>query len=787
MPALGYAPGTLSLWFALAAGLGAIASYVRAFSLQAAGGAPFDAAVALARRLYYAFAASILVASALLLYRLMEHDFRLSYVASYSGRELPFRYLFSTFWAGQEGSFLLWLFWGAIIGLFVLRSAKEQEPPVMAVYILSFLGIVAILVKQSPFRFLAEVPPDGSGLNPLLQDPWMVIHPPVMFAGFASLSVPFAFAIAALWTKRWDGWVVRAMPWALFTFVCLGTAILMGGYWAYKTLGWGGYWAWDPVENTSLVPWLATTALVHGMYLQKAREKHRKINIILAIFAFCTILYGTFLTRSGVLADFSVHSFVDLGITGWLVAIIVVFLVGGLALLAFRWREIPVVNEIDPATGMEKEEPFLSRSLLFILSVTLFSASGLVILLGTSAPIITRIGGKASQVATSFYDTTHTPIAILMTLLIALVPFVSWRGETWAAIGKKVAMAGVFGLLGVILFLFLGVRKPVDLLFLGAAAFGFASSAEIIVLFVQRKAIRSAGGYFAHVGTSIMLVGILISGAYEMKTQVTLTRDKPLVLENHGRPVSLTFTGLYFVNDDGVVKSAGQLDRTQLADRRAKQAMEVTVTEGRTVWKAYPKLYQNEKTGQLMANPDVRKSFLLDLYISPQSYEPGAPARTEGTVAVLRKGEEKALSGVNVKFVGFATEGQHMDGGTFTIGTKLEVTSAGKTAEVTPKFLVTLGGPDGERMESPETPLPGTERGLVRVRRVSPNDGAVEIEILGLDPTGDVKAAIPETLSIDVTTKPLISLVWGGFYVMMLGGFLAMIKRAKDARQAAIA
>ncbi|HYN43028.1 MAG TPA: cytochrome c biogenesis protein CcsA [Thermoanaerobaculia bacterium] len=354
MAGLGYAPGTLSLWFALAAGLGTIAAYVRALSLQKAGGDPYEASVALGRRLYYAFAGSILVASALLLHRLLVHDFRLSYVASYSGRELPFRYLFSTFWAGQEGSFLLWLFWGAVIGFFVLRTAKEQEPPVMAVYVLSFLGIVAILVKQSPFRFLAEVPPDGTGLNPLLQDPWMVIHPPVMFAGFASLSVPFAFAIAALWTKRWDGWVIRAMPWALFTFVCLGTAILMGGYWAYKTLGWGGYWAWDPVENTSLVPWLATTALVHGMYLQKAREKHRKINIILAIFAFCTILYGTFLTRSGVLADFSVHSFVDLGITGWLVAIIVVFLVGGLALLAFRWKEIPVVNEIDPATGKEK-------------------------------------------------------------------------------------------------------------------------------------------------------------------------------------------------------------------------------------------------------------------------------------------------------------------------------------------------------------------------------------------------------------------------------------------------
>lgn len=787
MGGLGYAPGTLTLWFALASGLATIAAYARALSLQKAGGNPYDAALFLGRRLYYAFAGSILLASVLLMYRLLEHDFRLSYVASYSGRELPLRYLFSTFWAGQEGSFLTWLFFGAIIGFFVLRTAREQEPPVMAVYVLSFLGIVAILVKQSPFRFLAEVPADGQGLNPLLQDPWMVIHPPVMFAGFASLSVPFAFAIAALWTKRWDGWVVRAMPWVLFTFVCLGTAILMGGYWAYKTLGWGGYWAWDPVENTSLVPWLATTALVHGMYLQKAREKHRKINIILAILAFCTILYGTFLTRSGVLADFSVHSFVDLGITGWLVAIIVVFLVGGLALLAFRWNEIPVVNEIDPATGKEKEEPFLSRSVLFILSVTLFSASGLVILLGTSAPIITRIGGKASQVATSFYDTTHTPIAIIMALLIALVPFVSWRGETWAAIGKKVAMAAVFGLLGVILFLFLGVRKPVDLLFLGAAVFGMASSAEIIVLFVKRKAIRSAGGYFAHVGTAIMLVGILISGAYEMKTQVTLERNRPLVIENHGRPVTFTFTGLYFVNDDGVVKTAGQLDPTQLADRRAKQAMEVTVTEGKTVWKAYPKLYQNEKSGQLMANPDVRKSFLLDLYISPQSYEPGAPARMEGTVAVLRKGEEKTIGGLGVKFIDFSSDGSHSDGGTFTIGSRLQVTTGGKTAEVTPKFIVTLGGPEGQRMESPDTPLPGTEKGLVRVRRVSPGDSAVELELVGVDPSGDLKPAIPETLSIDVTTKPLISLVWGGFYIMMLGGLLAMLKRAKDARQAAIA
>lgn len=787
MPALGYAPGTLALWFALASGIAAIAVYARALALQREGGPAYESTLLLGRRLYYAHAAAIVVATLILLWLLLNNDFRLSYVTSYSSRELPFRYLFSTLWAGQEGSFLTWLFFGAVIGPFVVASAKEQEPPVMAVYVLSFLGIVAILVKQSPFRFLAEVPPDGQGLNPLLQDPWMVIHPPVMFAGFASLSVPFAFAIGALWTKRWDGWVVRAMPWALFTFVCLGTAILMGGYWAYKTLGWGGYWAWDPVENTSLVPWLATTALVHGMYLQKTREKHRKINVILAILAFCCILYGTFLTRSGVLADFSVHSFVDLGITGWLVAIILVFLFGGLALLAYRWREIPVVNEIDPATGKEKEEPFLSRSVLFILAVTLFCASGLVILLGTSAPILTRIGGKASQVATSFYDVTHTPLAIVMAFLIALVPFVSWRGETWAAVGKKVALSALIALLGVVLFLFLGVRKPVDLLYLGAAVFGFAASAEILVLFVRRKAIASAGGYLAHVGTAIMLVGILISGAYEVKTQVTLHRNRPLVIEQHGRPISFTFTGLYFVNDDGVVKTQSQLDLTKLADRRAKQAMEVTVSDGKATWKAYPKLYTNEKSGQLMANPDVRKSFFFDLYVSPQAYEPGAPPRAEGALAVLRKGEEKTLHGVNVRFLEFSTEGAHTEGGAFTIGTKLAVTSAGTTAEVTPKFVVTLGGGEGQRFENPLSTLPGTDSGQVRIRRVSPNDAAVELELLGLDPAGDLKPAVPESFSIDVTTKPLIALVWAGFYVMMAGGLVSMIKRAKDARQAAIA
>src|SRR5215471_11471565 len=348
-------PGVATLWAALLCGMTSIYGYFRA-DRGAAEWLPF------ARRAYALFVGCVVATSAILMALLLRHRFDVGYVNAYSSRDLPLHFLISTFWAGQEGSFLLWCFWGALIGLFVWRSAKEQEAPVMIVYIATFIGIVGILCKQSPFKLLPPpVPQDGVGLNPLLQDPWMVIHPPVMFSGFASLSVPFAFAIAALWKKRWDGWILRAIPWALFTFLTLGTAILMGGYWAYKTLGWGGYWGWDPVENTSLVPWLCTAALVHGLFLQRSQKRHRRVNLILACFAFATILYGTFLTRSGILADFSVHSFVDLGITGWLVTILVGFVLLSIAMLAWRWRAIPRIAEEEP--------PALSRSVFFILGI----------------------------------------------------------------------------------------------------------------------------------------------------------------------------------------------------------------------------------------------------------------------------------------------------------------------------------------------------------------------------------------------------------------------------------
>jgi len=198
-------------------------------------------------------------------------------------------------------------------------------------------------------------------------------------------AVPFAFAVAALWGRRYDEWTKASLPWALITVVTLGCAILLGGYWAYVTLGWGGYWGWDPVENASLVPWIASAALVHGMILQRARGRFRKLNFSLAILAYVLVVYGTFLTRSGVLADFSVHSFVDLGITGWLVGNLAGAMVIGFGALIWRWREIPA----EPG-----DEPFFSRTVFFVVAIAALLGTALTVLVGTSAPLITRLATK---------------------------------------------------------------------------------------------------------------------------------------------------------------------------------------------------------------------------------------------------------------------------------------------------------------------------------------------------------------------------------------------------------
>ncbi len=251
-----YVPGTILMWTAFLAGLASTVTYWLSIREP-------ERWRSAARQSYVLMTAAVVVGSALLMYLLVTHDYRLHYVWAYSDNLLPLHYLISTFWGGQEGSFLLWIFWGVLLGLPLMRYARKYESRVMVVYNLTLISLLLLLVKQDPFRFhqgltAGMTPMDGQGLNPLLQNYWMVIHPPVMFIGYASLAIPFSFAIAALWMQRYDEWTKVSLPWVLLSLASLGTAIMLGGYWAYETLGWGGYWGWDPVENASLVPWLPT-------------------------------------------------------------------------------------------------------------------------------------------------------------------------------------------------------------------------------------------------------------------------------------------------------------------------------------------------------------------------------------------------------------------------------------------------------------------------------------------------------------------------------------------------
>ncbi|MEM8931746.1 MAG: cytochrome c biogenesis protein CcsA, partial [Acidobacteriota bacterium] len=558
-----YLPGAVPLWCAVFFALAALWGYTRALAGDAT-------ALTYARRGYGFFALSILLASLVLLLALWRRDFRIEYVFQYSGMDLQDHFQMAAFWAGQKGSFLIWLVWAAILGVPLARSAGRAEPTVMWVYLSTVFGLLLILTRNNPFVMLPETPTDGAGLNPLLQDDWMVIHPPVMFIGYASAAIPYAFAIAALWRGDTSRWAARAFPWALSGFLVLGTAILMGGYWAYKTLGWGGYWGWDPVENASLIPWLLGIILIHGMYLERSKGRFRKSNLVVACLLYWSVLYGTFLTRSGVLADFSVHSFVDLGLSAWLVGLLAFHGLMPLGLLAWRWRSIETVPN---------EDPILSRGTFLVLSIITVALSTLAVAIGTSSPLITRwFMDNPAQVGPEFYNTVHAPLAVLLAALLVGVPFLTWRETPTDRLIKKLTPSFVGALIVTVVGGFLGVEEPLHFVTLFLSAWALGSNLHRVVELGRDRGITSIGGYLAHVGVGVMLIGVLASSAYDFSSKVTLPQGEAIRVGD----LQLTFQ--------------------QLIPRQGheKERMEVRVVrDDGFEYLSYPKLFVNDRTQQL--------------------------------------------------------------------------------------------------------------------------------------------------------------------------------------------
>lgn len=690
-----YYPGTILLWAAFLLGLASAVAF-----LAVARGKESWRRVA--RQTYVLMTAAVVVASALLMYLLVTHDYRLFYITAYSDNALPLHFLISSFWAGQEGSFLLWVFWGALLGLPLMRWARHYESRVMFFYNLTVLSLILLLLKQGPFRFhqgltAGRIPMDGQGLNPLLQNPWMVIHPPIMFLGYASLAIPFAFALAALWMRRYDEWTTVSMPWVLLSLVTLGTAIMLGAYWAYETLGWGGYWGWDPVENASLVPWLATAALTHGILLQRGKKRFRRLNLVLAAFAYLLVVYATFLTRSGVLADFSVHSFVDLGITGWLVFNMAFFVLVSVGLLVARWREIP--TEIG-------EEPFLSKTIFFVLGSLLLVGTGLMVLLGTSAPLITRLWmEKPATVGPDFYNTVGLPLAILFAFVLGVVPFLGWQRAHDGA-GRRFAIVLVLSLVTGGGARLLGAGGWVNLLYIAAAAFCIMANAWALIDKARVGRWAAAGGALAHVGIGLMIMAFLVSGVFDSTRKVRLEEGNATKVLGY----TLTFQGV----------------EKPTPEARDAMVVGVTTSNGKS-FVLKPRMWVNQKSNQLVANPDIKSFLTRDLYLAPVEFQPQEQAPVSGRVE-LAKGQTGSFKDWKLTFKGFDLSSQHAVPGAFTVGAVVTLERPDeKPVELEPSVVSSGGGATAVAVA-----IPGTSAGKIRIAGMNASVGMVRLELVGL-------------------------------------------------------
>jgi cytochrome c-type biogenesis protein CcmF len=708
----------------------------------------------LPRLLLVGSAGAVVLASAVLLTLILQHDFSNGYVYSYSDRSLPLHYLLSTFYAGQEGSFLFWALCAMVIGLFLARSTAKGkiEPYVMTVYMAVASGLLLLAMAKSPFRMLWEmipgapagfVPEDGRGLNPLLQNFWMVIHPPVLFIGFAGMAVPYSFAIAGLWTRTQDLLVTRALAWILAAAAILGLGIILGAYWAYGVLGWGGYWGWDPVENSSLIPWIVAIALVHTSIAQRRTGKYVRTNILLGVAAYVFVVYSTFLTRSGILGDASVHSFTDPGSTVYAMLLGYLCLLGLAAgvLMAIRWKGFAA-----PEAGAG----FLTRETALGIGALVLMISAVIILFGTSLPIF-----STTRVEPSFYDATNLPVGILMGLLIALSLYLQWESQDGLGFLRGAWKAAAAALAATLVAAIAGVRDATMVLFAWSAFFAIAANLEVAVR-TWGGNWRALGGKLAHIGTAVFFLGVIGTGKYADSRQLVL--PKATAVEALG--YSFTYTG-----------SAQRPD--------GKYAFRVRADRGGRSIELQPVMFQAGEQG-VMRNPDIANFLTNDLYVSPVSLQEAGGGHSHGTEVALPKGRPVKVGDATLTFVKFemsahGTEGMGASG--MKVGSEIQIARGPEKETIVPVMVyVPNAAPE---LEPARSSILGAEVRLTAMNAggMEAGESAVTVEV----GSGQHGGGAEEALIVDASVKPFVGLLWLGFFVMMVGFGVSIAKRSREA------
>lgn len=763
-----------------------------------------------ARYSYHGMAIFVIAASAFLWYAILTHQYQYKYIFSYSNNSLTTGLLFSSFWGGQEGSFMLWLLLTSIIGIILQSYSSKRgdlEPRVMAVFTLatSFLLVMVSPWFKNPFEYIWMTPifidaksinpqyfnlsflqnyiftdqqsnttyiqmskelyaalsqagvsvnqfiADGKGLNPQLLNYWMQIHPPMLFIGFAMATVPFSFAIAALMKNEYRDWVNQSLPWMLAGVAILGLGIMIGGYWAYEMLGWGGYWAWDPVENSSLIPWLIGVAAIHTMLVQKRSLKstngvgrYAKTNLILSILTYIFVLYSTFLTRSGVLGDASVHSFVDPGnlVYFFLVIFITTFILIGLGGIVYRWKYLEDKTVYD--------ESLLSRELSLFTAAIVLVASAIIVLGGTSAPLF------GQSVDTFFYDELHLPIAIIIGLLNGLSLLLKWKTTNAKAFLKDSALSVILSVFITALIVILGgVTNPMMILLSFSSAFALVVNAEIAIRIVKGN-LKSLGAYVSHIGIALFILGVIGSGAYSSTVNLDLVKNKPASAFGY----QLTFTGYTPIENN------------------TKYAFNISMKKDNNSYQVAPVMYIAEYNNSLMREPAILNLFSKDVYLAPLGYEEGGDDHSHGDVVKLKKGVTTEYQNIKITFNKFDILPETMqlmqEGKDFQMGAMLTLEANGKKEE----FELLRKSVSGQAVFTEYS----SENAGLKLQLNNLTAEMIEVLINPINDTQDHSMEKPkeEVLFITASIKPYISLVWIGVVVMVLGFFIAVARRLKE-------
>lgn len=801
---------------------------------------------------------SVIGIAATLFFMLFNHYYEYSYVWQHSNNEMPLEYIMSCFWEGQEGSFLLWSFWNVVLGNILRKTIDAKwEAPTMAIFALVQVFLASMLLGvyfgdyklgSNPFILLRDNPQfadmpfvqmenylaklDGRGLNPLLMNYWMTIHPPTLFLGFSSTLIPFAYAIAGLWKRDFTTWQKPALTWTFFSIMILGTGILMGGAWAYEALSFGGFWAWDPVENSSLVPWLVMVGAGHVMIINKNKGGSLFMTHLLAIASFLLILYSTFLTRSGILGKNSVHAFTDLGMQGQLVIYVLTFILicvvllihdklirvsyimlsvlmlffgitfGHKVALLLGWMFISVVLTVYSYMKFfpkeEEEESLYSREFWMFVGSLVFLLSALVITYFTSIPVMNKLfqgwlyESEKAGIKVADYNMWQTPFAIIALLLVAVTQFFKYKKTDPKQFLKHISLSGIlaiiFGSSAVIPLYFLkdySAASSVDkwnlisyaLLFISALFAVFTNLAYWMR--ILKGKIRHAGASIAHIGFALILLGALISTSKKQTiSQNTSQKNVASLGENFSAKKSLVLTkgdtlpmGNYLVTYTG--KERKGIDVFFHMDYFKKDK------DGKLV-KAFdlsPMVQDNPRMGQA-SNPDTKHFIGSDIY-------------THITYADLSDNKEVKADAYKepTNFVGHMRDTIFADNAIILIDSITTNLTEEQYSQNDSLLVVTavLKATDINGNVYRATPkyilknnmvLPDefelNELGLKFIFwKINPNEGSIEIQLS--EKVNNTK----EFVVLEAYMFPFINVLWIGCIVMVIGTIVAILERRR--------